>query len=501
MNERLQQLNAFMQKQGFIWGPAPEIYGGLAGFYTYGPLGKLLKTNVENRIRNVFLKNQFFEVECPTVMPKKIWEASGHLNNFSDPLIKSKTGGVFRVDRLIEEFDPTIATDGLSNDELLQIIQDKEIKSPVDKSDFEMEIKQHDLMMKTTVGMDLESYNRPETATTTYLPFPRYLEFFRDRLPFGVFQIGKAYRNEISPRMHVMRGREFTQAEGQLFLFPDQKQDYPAFDEIKDVQITIIPEALQTKEGHTSETCSFTQILEKGYMKTQSYAWAIALAYDLFISMGIPKDRIRFRQHGKDEKAFYADDAWDLEVKTETFGWTEMCGIHDRTDYDLTQHATYSGVELKARDNANEKVTPHIVEIAFGVDRAVFSLLDISYAERDKEEGKSTLHLPQNIAPVQCAIYPLMKKDPLVAKAKALFKETIDEMVCIYDASGSIGKRYLRASVQGIPYCITVDFDTLEDGMVTIRDRDTEEQKRISFETVPETVKKLTAGKLSFDSL
>jgi len=212
----LEKISSLAKRRGFIY-PGSEIYGGLAGFYDYGPLGKLLKNNVEKAIRDTFQVNDFWEVECPTILPAKVWEASGHLGGFSDPLIVcSKCKAHFRVDKLIEELHPgeKVKTEGY-----LAFIDERGITCPSCQSPFIKEIKKHSLMLRTTVGLDYEAYNRPETATTTYLPFPRYFEFFRKKLPFGVFQIGKAYRNEISPRQFVLRMRECTQAEAQLFIF------------------------------------------------------------------------------------------------------------------------------------------------------------------------------------------------------------------------------------------------------------------------------------------
>src|SRR3989338_7621909 len=218
----LADFNAFMQNKGFVYGPFPEIYNGVAGFYTYGPLGKLLKNNVENTIRKVFQKHDFWEVECPTVMPAPVWKASGHLGGFTDPMIQcSKCKAHFRVDHLIKEKEPDFEPAGK---DLLALIKKYKIMCSSCGSALKDEIKRHSLMMQTTIGLDIEAYNRPETATTTYLPFLRYNEFFRKKYPFGVFQIGKAYRNEISPRMFICRMREFTQAEAQMFIFADQKK-------------------------------------------------------------------------------------------------------------------------------------------------------------------------------------------------------------------------------------------------------------------------------------
>lgn len=477
------RLVAFCQERGFIWGPSPELYGGLSGFYDYGPLGKLLKNNVENMLRRVFMLHNFWEVECPTVMPAAVWQASGHLGNFTDPLIKDEAGNVYRADKLIEEYctargeeaAPLLARVKKPFD-YLEIIKERQIPSPSGKP-FVPEITQHNLMMQTTVGLDIEAYHRPETATTTYLPFPRYFDYFRKKLPFGVFQIGKAYRNEISPRQFVLRMREFTQAEAQLFLFQDQKDGYPGFRRMEGRVLPFWSGEAQVA-GKGVERLSLEEARRR-FLKNDAYASMLALAYELFTTLGIPEERMRLRQHGPDEKAFYADDAWDVEVKLNSFGWTEMCGVHDRTDYDLKQHEHFSKKRLGVSDETHKKEMPHVLEIAFGTDRLLFAILDVAYDPKAESEGKTTLALPPQIAPIQVQVFPLVKKDGMPEKARAIFEHLVGEFTCSYDESGSIGRRYLRAAMQGTPFCVTVDGQTLEDETVTIRDRDTEEQVRV----------------------
>lgn len=490
-----QELSSFAQQKGFIWGPSPEIYGGTSGFYEYGPLGKLLKNNVEQTIRNTFQVNDFWEVECPTVMQSKVWEASGHLGGFTDPLIVcSKCKANFRVDKLLGELYPDTH---IPADKYLSFIEEKGLMCPSCQSAFVKEIKHHSLMLKTTVGIDIEAYNRPETATTTYLPFLRYFEFFRKKLPFGVFQIGKAYRNEISPRMYICRMREFTQAEGQLFVFADQKKARELPPKAKTDKITLWTYQRQ-EDGEPAETLTVAEALERGSMKNPAYAYTVWLAHELFTSAGIPADRIRLRQHTMDERAFYADDAWDIEVKLNSFGWTEMCGVHDRTTYDLTQHGKFSGKDLSVSDETHKKEIPHILEIAFGVDRLTYALLDIFYNPQDVKEGKTTFHIPVALAPIKIAILPLMKKDGLGDIAYEMYENLSKMFVCRYDTSGSVGRRYLRASEDGTPYCVTVDYQTKEDGTVTLRDRDSEAQVRLHRDEVPFRIADLLSGKITF---
>ncbi|MFP4118593.1 MAG: glycine--tRNA ligase [Candidatus Woesearchaeota archaeon] len=510
--EHLKELSSYMQDKGFLYGPSPEIYGGLAGFYDYGPLGKLLKNNVENAIRQVFQRERFFEVECPTVLPGEVWKASGHLDNFTDPLIKDSKGNIYRVDSLIEEHcrnrgidSEDLKLDGMSDKELLETIDEYSVTSPAKDAELIPEIKYHNLMMQTTIGLDREAYNRPETATTTYLPFLRYMNFFRDKLPGGIFQIGKAYRNEISPRQFLLRLREFTQAEAQMFIFKDQKDDFEKFDEVSGAKLPLWSASEQEKYGYKKfcenhpEGISLAEANSHGTLKNKAYAWTMWLSYELFKAMGIPESKMRFRQHNEKELAFYADDAWDLEVNLKTFGWTEMCGVHDRTDYDLTTHSKASGENLVAQKPDGGKETPHVLEIAFGTDRPTFALLDLFYEAKEKEEGKTTFRIPYSMAPLPVAVFPLTNK--LAKEAEEVFRTLQRSVMTFYDRSGSIGKRYLRADTVGIPYCVTYDFDSREDDSVTVRDRDTGNQKRVPLVRLADTIKGLLAGEIEFSKL
>ena len=274
-NDFLKDFTSFVIEKGFIWGPEPEIYGGLSGFYTYGPLGKLLKNKVENSVRDVFKSNDIWEIEGPTVMPDVVWKASGHLETFNDPIIYTKDRKEnYRADKLLEENGITITTS--SDKEILDLIKKHNIKSPSGK-ELEIKIERQSLMMKTKVAGDDASL-RPETATVTYLPYKRNYIFFRKKLPFGVFQIGKAYRNEISPRQHVIRGREFTQAEAQLFVDPKEKDNWPEYNKIKNQKLPLWDyKAQKKKTPHNLETLD--SIINKKLIKTKAYAWCLWLAY------------------------------------------------------------------------------------------------------------------------------------------------------------------------------------------------------------------------------
>ena len=488
---------SFVQEGGFIWGPEPEIYGGVAGFYTYGPVGKLLKNKVENSVRKVFNSNGLRELEGPTVLPDIVWKASGHLDTFSDRTIKCvKCKSVFRADKLIEEsYD--VPADSFSNEKILDFIKEKKIKCPSCKGELGKTIERQSLMMKTKVAGE-DAALRPETATVTYLPYLRFYNYFRKKLPLGVFQIGKAYRNEISPRQNVLRGREFTQAEGQIFVDPKEKNSWDKYEEIKKDKMPFWDSASQSGSSKV-ELISVEEALKKGFIKSQAYGWCIWLAYMQFVGFGIPQSRIRLRQHHPDEKAFYADDAWDIELNLNNYGWTEVCGVHDRTDYDLTQHAKFSGEKLEAQRENGEKFVPHVLEIAFGTDRPTYALIDLFYEKKSEEEGKTMFAVPYHMAPIDVSVFPLMKKPELVKLAKDVKIDLEKDFVVDYDESGSIGRRYLRSAKTGTPFAVTTDYESLEANDVTIRDRDSEKQVRVKVSELRDVLNDLLSGEMKFE--
>ncbi len=488
---------SFVQEAGLIWGPEPEIYGGLAGFFTYGPLGKLLKNKVENSVRRVFNSHNIREIEGPMILPDIVWKASGHLDTFSDPLIFTEDGKEsFRADKLLEENGVEIKNH--SPESLLELIKKHKIKSPSGKP-LKHEIKNQSLMMKTQVAMQDASL-RPETATVTYLPFLRYYNHFRKKVPFGVFQIGKAFRNEISPRQSVLRGREFTQAEAQIFLDPKEKNSWKKFDEIKKETLPLWTSEDQKKNSPPKQI-KIEDAFKKKLVKSQAYAWCLHLAFEQFINFGIPVELIRLRQHHDDEKAFYAEDAWDIEVKLNNYGWVELCGVHDRTDYDLKQHAKFSGTNLEAQRENGEKFTPHLLEIAFGTDRPTYALIDLFYEKKSEGEGKTSLALPYHMAPIEVSIFPLLKKPELIKLAEDVEEKLQRDFVVEYDEAGSIGRRYLRSAKQGTPFAITIDFDSLEKNDVTLRDRDSEKQVRVSLKDLRITLHNLFNDRVKFQDL
>ena len=467
------------KRRGFIWGPSPNIYhGGVSGFYDWGPLGKLLKNKVESIIRKTFSFYNFWEVECPTIMPRIVWEASGHYENFTDPIIKClKCNAIYRADNLIKELFPKEKTAGLNEKELTKIIEKKKIKCPKCESILS-DVQSYNLMMKTSVG-NQEAFLRPETATTTYLLYPEYYRFFRTKLPFGVFQIGKAYRNEISPRQHVFRTREFTQAEAQLFILPEQENNFENFKEVENEELPLMP------FNKPQKSMSLKQAISNKIIKKQAYGFCLYIAYQIAKQL-FEEKQIRLRQHNPKEMSHYADDAWDLEIKTERFGWFEICGIHDRTDYDLKRHAEFARIKLEKPAN--------ILEIAFGLERPTYCLLENAFRE---DKIRSWLHFPLNLAPIDIAVFPLVKKDKLPEKAKQVFAQVEKEFIAMYD-EGFIGKLYRRMDEIGTSLCCTIDHQTLKDNTVTLREISTMQQIRVKIEDLNDIIKKILNKELEF---
>jgi len=471
-------------RRGFVW-PSFEIYGGAKGFYDYGPMGALLKRNIEELVRKQYVvEDGCFEVSCPTVTPEDPWVASGHVKSFSDLLVEcTKCGEPYRADHLVEEH-VDVQTDGMGLAEIQKHIEDAKIVCPKCKGTLS-EPYDYNLMFQTYIGPGknkVTAYLRPETAQTTYLLFKRLYNTGRERLPLGVLQIGHSFRNEISPRQGMLRLREFTQAEVQYFMDPENK-DNGRLDEVKDQKVRVWSEELQNAEKDPEEM-TIGQVMDKGIIKIPMIGYTLARAWQLFLKIGIDEKRLQLRQHKSDEKAFYSSDTWDIEYKSKDFGRVEMIGISDRTDYDLTAHQNLSKQSMEVSKDCR-KFVPHVVEVAFGIDRPFYCAMESCYVEETGEKPREYFKFPKEVAPYRAAVFPLMKKDGIPEKAREVFDKIKDAGYFVQmDISGSIGKRYARADEIGIPFCITVDYDTLEDGTVTIRDRDTMQQKRVKIEDV-----------------
>ena len=436
---------ALAKGRGFVY-PGSEIYGGLANSWDYGPLGVELKNN----IKRAWLKK--FVQECPynvgldsaILMNPETWVASGHLGGFSDPLMDCKSCKTrHRADKLIEDY---VAENGLndnpaamSDEEMMQYIKDKGIACPNCGSHDFTDIRKFNLMFKTFQGVTEDStstlYLRPETAQGIFVNFKNIARTTRKKIPFGVAQIGKSFRNEITPGNFIFRIREFEQMELEFFCKPGTDLEW--FE----------------------------------YWRAYCRKW--------LLDLGINEEHLRLRDHDKDELCFYSKATTDFEFLF-PFGWGELWGVADRTDYDLTQHSEHSGQPMDYFDpETNEKYIPYVIEPSLGADRVLLAFLCDAYDEETDEKGdvRTVLHFHPALAPFKAAVLPLSKK--LSEKATEIYSELSKDFMIDFDDAGSIGKRYRRQDEIGTPVCITYDFDSVEDKCVTVRDRDTMEQKRI----------------------
>ncbi len=446
----MDKIVALCKGRGFIYAGS-EIYGGLANTWDYGPLGVELKNNVKAAWRKKFIQESKYNVgiDCAILMNPETWVASGHVGGFSDPLMDCKDCKArYRADKLIEDYaaerKEDICCDGWSNEQLKAYIDEHEIVCPkCGKKNF-TDIRQFNLMFKTFQGVteDTENtiYLRPETAQGIFVNFKNVQRSSRKKVPFGIAQIGKSFRNEITPGNFTFRTREFEQMELEFFCKPDTDLEW--------------------------------------------FAYWKQFCIDFLHALNIREESLRFRDHAKEELAFYSKATSDIEFLF-PFGWGELWGIADRTDYDLKQHIEHSGVNLEYMDPVtNEKYVPYVIEPSLGADRVVLAFLCDAYDEEvidaEKNDTRVVLRLHPALAPVKAAVLPLSKK--LDSQAGEVFEKLCKKYICEYDNAGSIGKRYRRQDEIGTPFCITYDFDSVEDGAVTVRERDSMEQIRIKID-------------------
>ncbi len=474
-------------KRGFFF-PTAEIYNTKAGFWTYGHLGKLMKNKFENLWRNYFLKlnPNFYEIEGSDILPEKVFQASGHLKNFNDPLTECNKCHIrYKADDLIEEKIGKKVV-ALDEKELTSLIKENKIKCPNCKSEL-MPVKFFNMMFDVKIGATGNElgYLSPETAQNSYLSFKREFSALREKLPMGLAIIGKAFRNEISPRQGFFRLREFIQAELQIFFDPDKLNEHESWKEIENYKLQVLLE----KEKKVKEI-SCNDLNKNNIPKF--YIYYLAKIQQFYLdSLKIPKEKFRFRQLSEKEKAFYNTIHFDIELDMETLdGFKEVSGLHYRTNYDLINHQQASNESLEVFYN-NKKFIPHVLEISFGIDRNIWALMDIFY----KEEKDRTLFLfPSTIAPVEVAVFPLVNKDGLPEKATEVYNLLKNDYKVISDYSGSIGRMYRRVDEIGVPAMITIDHQTLNDNTVTLRDITTMKQIRISLQDLKQTINKFLSG-------
>jgi glycyl-tRNA synthetase len=443
----LEDITSLCKRRGFVF-QGSEIYGGFAGLYDFGPYGVELLNNIKKSwwSANVQRKENYVGLDSAMFKHPKVWDASGHTSGFSDPLSECKSCNTrIRVDKELGAIG-VVADEKMSEAEINKLFDENrdKIKCPkCGKKEFG-QVRAFNLLVKSNLGDFTGEGSEPvylpgEACQGIYLNFKNVVDSTRMKIPFGIAQINKAFRNEISPRNFLFRTREFEQADTQLFVRPNEN-----------------------KEAY-----------EK--MKQDRWNW--------YLSLGIKEENLRWKQH--DNLVFYASDAWDIEYNFPSLGFDEVEGIHDRTDYDLSQHTKFSGTDLSYTEPVtNEKYIPWVLETSMGMGRVFLSVIADAYSIEKTEGGdeRTVLKLSPELAPVKYAVFPLLKNKPeLVAKAREVYSQLAEKYPCEFDDNGNIGKRYRRQDEIGTPNCVVIDFDTLEDGTVTVRDRDTTEQKRVSI--------------------
>ena len=573
--DKFTAINELARRRGFFW-QSYEIYGGAGGFVTYGPLGARLKQNIERKLRELFVtKLGIFEIESSVIAPSKVFEASGHVNHFKEPMVECvECNKRFRADHLLEEYakKSCVETEKMSLTEIQQALEKNGILCPECGGGFKPP-QQFLTMFETTIGpySGATGYGRPEAAQGIFVEFNRLYAMAREKLPFGVIQIGHALRNEISPRQGLIRLREFTIADLEFFFDPEE----PKCCLLKDVEnetlrLYLAPERLKCTEKTAEVTVKDAvaqQLIRSGWQ-----AFFMVMAKKLLAEIGVPAENQRFIEKTQWEKAHYASQSFDQEVYVDRWGWIEVSGHAHRTDFDLNSHMKASGADLRvykeyAKPIEEEQLTvkpvmaklgpafkteaakvaellaeapaeevtaslekdgcymagpfkilsehvdvscqktvvrgkrfiPQVVEPSFGCDRLFYVALEYAYRVKD---DRVVMSFPRTIAPTQVGVYPLVSKDGIAEKAQEVHQLLVNEgFAAELDEAGSIGRRYARADEAGVPLGITVDYDTMKDGTVTIRDRDTWQQVRTSISVLPALLHWYFQEKLNFEDL
>lgn len=570
------KISTLGKRRGFIW-PSFEIYGGISGLYDYGPVGTLLKKNIEDKWRDYFVrKEEMVEISSTVIAPYQVFEASGHVAHFTDVMTTcTSCEKTFRTDHILKWAKVEFA-EGTTMDKLDELVEEHGIKCPechgvLSKSE------PFNLMFEMTIGpfkRGTTAYGRPEAAQGQFTAFKRVFAAERERLPLGVAQIGKCLRNEISPEQGPIRLREFTIIDYEVFFDPENMH-YPRIKDVEGFGLPMLLADEQIKKTDKVQTYTVHEALERGLIKNEILAYFLAKAVKFAEELGIPLEKQRLREQLPEERAHYSKETFDQEIWTESLGWVEVSGHAYRTNYDLSRHMIYSGVDarvfkrfngskeiektvlapeidaiksrfgeqadrvidlLKRADpevleenmktkgfyelpgtvslkvtsehvkftkvkekSAGKYFTPHVVEPSFGVDRIFYAVLEYAYTEKDT---RIILRLPRDVAPIKLLVLPLVNKDGLPENAREIYDMLLAEGFYVsYDDSGSVGRRYARADEIGVPLCLTVDYQTMSDGTVTLRDRDTWVQVRAKSNDLLDLLGKYFKNKLEFKQL
>ncbi|HEX5456761.1 MAG TPA: glycine--tRNA ligase [Candidatus Nitrosotalea sp.] len=480
-----EQIIQLALERGFYF-PSCEIYSDAqAGFWEYGPSGVSLKNKfIELWRRELVRRDRMWEIDGSQIMSENVFVASGHLASFADPIATcTKCKSIFRADKMISEITSIVVPENADLEEFDKIIKEKNIVCTKCKGTLE-NIKKFNMMFKVGIGAQGEpAYLRPETCQSIFVDFPRLFKTMRGKLPIGIAQIGKSFRNEISPRQSLLRLREFYQAEIEVFCNPGKLDDLSKFSEVENTQLRIMVD-------ETIKTMTCKEALDSGIIPNKLVAYYLGLLVEFYQKTGIDTTRSRFRKLGEKEKAFYATVAFDFEVETNT-GWLELVACNYRSDYDLKSHANTSKEKFEVMDD-EVKVLPHVFEISMGIDRSLYTMIEHRLRE-DKENDRVVLSLEPYLSPVHVGVLSLVKKDGLAEKTEEVYIMLRKKYDAFLDHSGAIGRRYRRLDEVGAPFAVTIDHQTLEDGTVTIRNRDSMSQERIKISELDSHLAQATA--------
>lgn len=474
-----------------IYFPAAEIHSPLSGFLDFGHLGTVLRRRITELWRKeIVRKTDSLEIDGCVILPKKNFEASGHLKNFVDPLVQcEKCRKIYRADKLIEEAAGETVPEAMEPSEFNKLIEKKAIRCPECKGKL-AKVQKFNMMVGVSIGpleAEKNAYLRPETCQNIFTAFLKIYKTARVSLPLGISQVGRSFRNEISPRQGLVRMREFTQMETEVFFNPKQINAFPAFEKYKNFELRL------KLVGKETQPFTLEKALEKKIISGKLIGYYLAVMQEFFEKCGFESKDIRFRELEKEARAFYSKETWDFEIKTD-IGWLEMVACNYRTDFDLSAHAKVSGVDLSVVED-EEKLVPHVFELSMGLDRIFYAILEKSLMER---EGRPVLKFPRSLTPLDVVILPLVRKDGIDSKAKEIHDVLKIKFETKYDEKQSIGKRYVIYDQLGVPLAITVDYDSLQKDDVTLRDRDSMKQIRVKLKDLPRKLDDFFKGEKIF---
>ncbi|MEM4239640.1 MAG: glycine--tRNA ligase [Candidatus Woesearchaeota archaeon] len=483
-----------------IFFPASEIYANApAGFYDFGPYGAAIRRRIIDVWRKELVqKTGMLEIYGCQIMPADVFKSSGHLASFNDPVTQcAKCNTIHRADKLLEDATGEHFPEAMSNEQFDKEIQSHKLACPKCKGALSP-VRRFNMMVRTEVGVSTkaDTYLRPETCQSIFCDWQRLMKTMRIKLPQGIAQVGRSFRNEISPRQTLLRQVEFSQMEAEVFFDPASINEVEGFDEIKDHPIQVMRIGSEKIEPIFARS-----LVDKGVVSGKMIAYFMAHTQRFFESLGIPREKMRFREVGSDERPFYSKETWDFEVET-SLGWVELVANNNRTDYDIKGHAAGSKQALEYVYPDGKKIIPHIWEISIGLDRTFYAAIEHAYREEEKNgEKRIVLGIKPQLAPLTVAVFPLLSnKEELKKKACEVYS-VLQCFDAFYDESGSIGKRYARMDEVGCPWAVTIDFDSLKNEDVTLRDRDTTEQKRVKIKDLKNAIYELYTGQKQFSQI